>query len=305
MPNKNNKSSEFLHDNRLPSVTLLKTYQTLQKDFDFEEKIIFKERFKNSNGKDITLPSLCFTSKIPGPALWLIAGIHGEEPAGPNAIANKIRQIGSLSAKIPIVVMPLCNPKGYYLGWRYPNQAKFSKDTIGQSVGDSEYLLPNNQNQPDYPREKQPSCWQSEALTKHILKISNYFPPILSLDLHEDNMLDQGYIYSQGEKSDHDPVAREIVKILTLSHYPLHLSGKTRFDQIIDNGVIGKNPDGSIDELLAATTIFINKQTTSGPSAKSVIVVETSAQNQLLSQRQLAHELLLDHLEELWKIANT
>ncbi len=307
MINHQNKQTtqEYLEDYRQPIKQLYSLFQKLADLFSFTEKIIFTEKILSyANHRQIDLPAFSYTSPKTGPALWIISGIHGEEPAGPNAIANKIDQIGSLSKEIPIVILPLCNPKGYFFNWRYPNQDKYSSDDIGQSVGDSEHLLPTNPDNPQYPRANQPSCFQSQALTSHILKLAKIYPPILSLDFHEDNLLDKGYIYSQGSQNENDPVALQIVQLLLAIDYPLFLSGQTRFQQKITSGVVEKSLDGSIDELIAADKIYLNHQWQPGPKAKSVIVVETAASNQPLSQRQLAQELLLDNLEKLWKTAN-
>ena len=48
-----------------------------------------------------------------GEALWILAGIHGEEPAGPNAIAERLPSIIELAGSgVPIVVIPLVQPEG-------------------------------------------------------------------------------------------------------------------------------------------------------------------------------------------------
>lgn len=299
-----NNYPEYLEDQRLPIKKLYRRQQILTAKFSFSRQLIFQEKLIDPANHSINLPAYSYTSAISGPALWIISGIHGEEPAGPNALATKIKNIGNLAKKIPLVILPLCNPKGYYLGWRYPNQAKYSNLSTGQSVGDSEHYLPDNPANPTKPRENKPSCLQSAALTKHLLKLAKTYPPILSLDLHEDDLLDKGYIYSQGKKGSSDPTAIYIVKLLTSHKIALHLFGQTRFQQTITNGVVASSQDGSIDELLASPKIFFHQKLTAGPQAPSVIVIETSAQNQPLTTRQKAHELILDHLEQLWQIAN-
>lgn len=42
------------------------------------------------SGTTAPLPIVALHSPVAGPAVWLLAGIHGEEPAGPNAIAETI-----------------------------------------------------------------------------------------------------------------------------------------------------------------------------------------------------------------------
>ena len=43
---------------------------------------------------------------------------------------------------VPIVLIPLCNPKAYRSNWRYPNTAERDWRQGGYSVGDAEDLLP-------------------------------------------------------------------------------------------------------------------------------------------------------------------
>lgn len=300
MPNiKPNAPKEYLSDHRLPVLTLFTKFNELTNKFKFTRKLIFKE---NINSK-IILPCNSFTSTKQGKSLWIISGVHGEEPAGPNAIAERIEQLGIISNSIPLVILPLCNPKGYFLNWRYANQAKYSKHTIGKSVGDSEHFLSKLIANAHGPRAKQPSCRQSRALTSHILALIKKYPPVLCIDLHEDNQLKKGYIYSQGPKGAKDKIAQAIVEIFVSANYPLFQSGKTRFDQQIINGIISSIADGSIDELLAARKIFYQTKFTSGPAAKSVIVIETSAYKHPISKRIKAHKLIIDNLEKLWALA--
>ena len=57
-----------------------------------------------------------------GRGLWVLSGIHGEEPAGPNAIAQELESLVEFARTgVPVVVLPLCNPRAYRHNWRYPN----------------------------------------------------------------------------------------------------------------------------------------------------------------------------------------
>ena len=134
-----------------------------------------------------------------GEALWILAGIHGEEPAGPNAIAAHLPSIIELAASgVPIVVIPLCNPKAYRSNWRYPNTSERDWHKGGYSVGDAEYLLPDLATG-ERPRAAGPPGPETKALTEFVLRLAKYYPPRLVLDLHEDELsTDGGYIYSQG-----------------------------------------------------------------------------------------------------------
>ena len=93
-------------------------------------------------GTAAPLPIIALTSPGKGAAVWILTGVHGEEPAGPNAVADAIEDIARLGAARPVVLLPLLNPQGYARNWRYLNVATYSKDVDGQSVGDSSHLLP-------------------------------------------------------------------------------------------------------------------------------------------------------------------
>ncbi|HEY8265936.1 MAG TPA: hypothetical protein VIG03_05135, partial [Steroidobacteraceae bacterium] len=69
-------------------------------------------------GTTAPLPIIALRSPKTGPAVWILAGIHGEEPAGPNAIAAEVEDIAALGASQPVVLMPLLNPQGYARNWR-------------------------------------------------------------------------------------------------------------------------------------------------------------------------------------------
>ena len=47
------------------------------------------------------LPIIALTSPGKGPAVWILTGVHGEEPAGPNAVAAAIDDIARLGASRP------------------------------------------------------------------------------------------------------------------------------------------------------------------------------------------------------------
>ena len=245
-----------------------------------------------------------------GPALWLIAGIHGEEPAGPNAIAREIDAIKRLAADgVPIVLIPMANPNAYRNNWRYPNTAERDWRKGGYSVGDSEYLLPALDGS-GQARAASVAGPETEALTQFVLRTSRDYPPLLVLDLHEDELsVDGGYIYSQGVQADANPVGAEIIRALQSSGIALRLDGQTRFGEPIAAGVISRddkgNPirDGSIDELLASDTIIRDGRMQPGPAGRTVIVVETPADASVsLEQRVAGQREVLRRLPALWQM---
>ena len=247
-----------------------------------------------------------------GEALWILAGIHGEEPAGPNAIAERLPSIIELAVSgVPIVVIPLCNPKAYRSNWRYPNTSERDWHKGGYSVGDAEYLLPDLTTGTQ-PRAAGPPGPETKALTEFVLHLAETYPPRLVLDLHEDELsTDGGYIYSQGSRATDNPVGAEVIRLLRESGIPIRQSGRTRFDEPIVDGVISRDDrgqpirDGSIDELLATTEIFVDGRKTPGPAAATVIVVETPAfAGSQFELRVAAQSAVIQHVRELWRLSD-
>ena len=279
-------------DGRIPVKKIYKTLNSLANNGLWNIATVYS---------DNDLPIYVLHTKRKGPSIWLLAGIHGEEPAPPNAVYENIGKLNAMAAqKIPIVLFPLCNPSGYSRNWRYPDAEKYNEQNPGHSVGDSEHLLPDKDGK---SRLEKASSAQADALTRKALALAKDYPPALSIDLHEDNLLEKGYIYSQGLKGREDKAAGNIIKRMTGLNYPIMLSGKTRFDEPIINGIVSDVKDGSIDELIASEKIIIDGAFQTGPSGKSVIVVETSAARLPLKERVRVHSSIIGMLEELYKSA--
>jgi Succinylglutamate desuccinylase / Aspartoacylase family len=238
------------------------------------------------------LPIVALRSPKAGPAVWILAGIHGEEPAGPNAIAAAIEDIAALGASRPVVLMPLLNPQGYARNWRYLNVAVYSEAIDGQSVGDSSHLLPSVEDA-SRPRAPAASSPEAGAITAFVLRQQADYPVAVSIDLHEDNLIDQGYVYSQGVAGAKDELAITAVNVLRESGVPIKMDGKTRFDEPVERGIIGPVTDSSIDELMSARTLVVGGVVRSGPAAKTVLVLETPAAALPLEKRIAAQAAVL------------
>ncbi len=251
-------------------------------------------------GTDYALPIIALRSPHPGDAVWILAGIHGEEPAGPNAIAASIDAIAELGAKRAVVLLPLNNPQGYARNWRYLNMPVYSAEVEGQSVGDSSYLLIDPEhpvsNDLGHARAAAASSPEAQAITQYVIAQSASYPPAYSIDLHEDNLISEGYVYSQGVLGAEDPLAKTAVLVLQENHIPLKASGETRFGELVSNGIIGPVVDGSIDELLSAPQIVVDGKIQPGPGAHTVLVFETPAGHIDLKTRIAAHAALLHEL---------
>ena len=74
---------------------------------------------------------------------------------------------------------------------------------------------------------------------------------------------------------------------------PVKLDGYTRFEEQIEEGIIGPVADSSIDELMSAKEIIVEGALQAGPAARTVLVFETPAGELALARRVRAHEALL------------
>lgn len=295
----------YTADGRAPLGQLASSFESLAREHGWQQETIYA--YADGSGTEVR----AWRTPREGEALWLISGIHGEEPAGPNAIARNLASLVALAKSgVPIVLIPLSNPRAYRENWRYPNTPERDWRKGGYSVGDAEYLLPDLERGTG-PRAPAPPGPETQALTQYVLRLAKTYPPRLVLDLHEDELSTEGgYIYSQGTRPDDSAVGAQIIRLLQESGIPIRQSGRTRFGEPIAEGVISRDDhgapirDGSIDELLAAREIFVDGQKTQGPSAPTVIVVETPAfAGSRFELRVGAQGAVVQHVESLWKLS--
>jgi hypothetical protein len=289
VPTKENQ--QFNRDGRAPTKQLYTCYNRLAEQYNWQRELVYQQ------GTDF--PVLCYRTQHIGLALWIIAGVHGEEPAGPIAIANQIDFLAGLGRQIPVVIFPLCNPKGYSRNFRYPDEYRDPKR--GLSVGDSDHLLLT----PDYrPRLSQPSSPAAATLTKHLLGTLERYPAALVLDHHEDEDLQTrnkhplSYIYSQGCWGEKDAAALAIVALLQNHDIPVTTNGRTRFGEVIHNGIVVSN-DGSLDELLASRFFWADNRPRSKHATPSVITIETPTAKTPLPKRVAVHEAVIRSYPDL------
>ena len=287
----------YSNDGRISLADLYKSHVFLVNTgrFKLEELLLQKVKIKK---EELSLPVNCLKTIKKGKALWIISGIHGEEPAGPNSIAKNIKIFLELSRKkIPLILLPLCNPAGYFRNWRYFNTPEYNKNLEGQSIGDSEHLLPDKSGR---ARRSEPSSNECDIFTKKILRLSKEYPPFLVLDFHEDNLSDKGYIYSGFPAEKYSPAANKIIDLFKENNFPVQYYGKTRFGEEIKKGIVSATEDGSVDELLRTKKILIKGIYNEGPSAKEVFVIETGAKNISLRKRINMQSQILKNLYILW-----
>lgn len=266
--------------------------------------IIAYQKADSGKNKNILLPIMGFRTKNKGNAIWIIAGIHGEEPAGVNALVKKLSFLNRVGKRIPMVIFPLCNPSGYWRNWRYQNRKKISKSGNTESVGDSDHYLPNLE-KPNKAREKKPASKVAGIFSSYVLSLAKKYRPFLVLDLHEDASKRKTYIYSQGRLGANDPIAREIVNILKKRGSRIYERGQTSFNQKIKDGVVSNIHDGSIDELLSSKYIIKGKRRMKGPYARSVIVVETNTVGIPISKRVNIHSKILSKIKKFYNISKS
>lgn len=283
-------------DGRKPIDALYGAFMSLVEEGWISEAVAVSSRERA--GRVMTLPIPSLRTKKTGRAVWIISGIHGEEPAGPNAIASGISLIRDMGRDVPVVLLPLCNPLGYVSNWRYLDRPDWQEDVVSASAGDSEHALPDLLT-PAKPRTPAASSPEAAALVAHVLRLVSVYPPALSVDFHEDNLLDESYVYSQGRHGAQDEIAQRAVEALRSSGIPIRMTGKTRFGEHITGGVVGPQNDGSIDELLASESIIVGGKTVPGPRAETVIVIETPAAALTLDARRRAHLAVLECLRDV------
>lgn len=280
-------------DGRRPIQDLYRAYQTLlERGWKLDIVIL-----SQPEGRSYPLPIIALRTPQAGKAVWILSGIHGEEPAGPNAIAASIDAIAALGEHRPVVLLPLNNPHGYANNWRYLNMATYSEAVDGQSVGDSSHLLVDPEN-PSLARTASASSPEADAITAYVLQQAASYPPAVSIDLHEDNLISEGYVYSQGQFGATDPLALAAVRVLEENGIALKMGGETRFGEPINDGIIGPVVDSSIDELMSARWVIVEGQRRAGPQAHTVLVFETPADGVGLQTRIDAHAALLIKLAE-------
>lgn len=298
------KKIQIHNDGRASLYDLYRRFLELETNYGWKKEEVYRIGVEDGEGT-VEVPVFCFLSPKTGDALWLITGIHGEEPAGPNAVMKQVDYIGNLGLKIPMVVMPLLNPAGYYRNFRFHN---VERSIERLNVTDSRHLIARTDD-PSKPILEKPIHDVADITTKYILKTMEEYPPKMFFDLHEDEQLEEGYVYSQGMMDKNDPVAAKTVELFLKSGVKLKMSGTTRFaGEFIENGLVvdakgGRIKDGSVDEFMANET-YINNNGEVVPKifAKTSIVTETPGKGKLVD-RIHTQESVVAHLEELWKMA--
>ena len=91
---------------------------------------------ESSTGRPVQTPIFIANSKEPGPALFLIAGVHGNELNGVGAVRALINQIDGTQLRGSLVCMPVVNVPGFLAGSRtLPNSEDINRLFPGTKDG--------------------------------------------------------------------------------------------------------------------------------------------------------------------------
>jgi hypothetical protein len=292
---------EYVKDGRAPVRELLPRYKELWRKNDWSFDVIYTP--------SSAPPVYGFVSPHKPDAdkfLWIIGGIHGEEPAGPNAFAREIETIAKLpEMNIPVVFIPLVNTAGYIQDRYYPNVAGIKRK--GKSVGDSDHFLIDEKTH--RPRLSKPVSEWALSFTRWVVTKSFIYPPFLVVDHHEtrlgNNIEVETYGFIQGETALADTFAVKITNTLLRNNFSICLEGETPDSkhERITNGHVYNTKDGSIDELLATPRIWLQGGIVEKPSAKIAITIETlRSKTKTLPKRIDLHSEIIRMYPEFWEM---
>lgn len=275
----------FSEDRRAPIEQLYSTFDQLSSVHGWKKHVMFNQvAVEPEHSARTHFPIVAYTTIKSGPALYLLAGVHGEEPAGPMAFAKEIEVLIELAKNgVPIVFLPLCNPKGYYRDERYVNARR--NPEFGRSATEADHFMVHLEDK-TISRTQEPASPESFAINTFLYTQFSNYPPLLEVDTHEDEadlIHHDGplherfstYCYVISKLGHDDPIGRHVIKLLTASGIPFQ-TGWTRFGEWVERGVVvPEEGEGSIDEFLASEFCVINGVVQPKPAVRCSITTET------------------------------
>lgn len=235
-------------------------------------------------------------------AFWVLSGVHGEEPAGPNALTESVDLLAELAAqKIPVVLIPLLNPLGYIKDYRYFDTYRPKKGASMSSITDAEHLLPDLVDG-SKPRAQKASSQYAEQALAWISNTAKKYPPLIVFDHHEDEVdhtetedINSGYTYSYcyGSPKNTADLCKVITDLLVDNGFPIQRTGRTWFDEEITEGFVFNSRDGSVDEYLYHC------------GAKACFVIETTRDDEKpipLNRRIKVHKEIIKSYQKMWSL---
>ncbi|MDO9510093.1 MAG: succinylglutamate desuccinylase/aspartoacylase family protein [Candidatus Magasanikbacteria bacterium] len=163
------------------------------------------------------------------PILFINAGVHGEETAGPLTILNNLKTICSYARKnkVKLIIYPLCNPSGF------AQMTRYNIDGDEGDFGNNDYLrykMADGSMVDDIKDSNNYKAWywSSEITkklpleTKTVIKLLKKEPLKqikACLDIHQDyisNATSSAYHYSFGKLGVYKKIIKEIKKIIPI-----------------------------------------------------------------------------------------
>lgn len=269
----------FTADGRLTLESLYEIYDQLEQE-GWTKELVYTETITKHTGETVSYPVYAYSYKGEHPeSIWILGGVHGEEPAGPNAFAHSINIIKDLKNKgVSSVFIPVLNPAGYDRDWRYFDVPRDRDAGFNSSVTDSEHVLYSKI--PGHEHELMHHEPRNEFAGKVISWITNKsreFKPLVVFDHHEDLLerlgrVDDAFTYSYVYGDEHSPVIKnmcaEVSAALSANGAVSLAEGTTGFSHLnekIENGIIMNSWDGSADQHfydnLGAKAVFVLETT--------------------------------------------
>ena len=188
----------------------------------------YKLKYKNGQFSFLRLASADIKPK--DKILFIAAGIHGEETAGPLTILNKLKEIFSYARKnkVKLIIYPLCNPSGF------SQMTRCNIDGDEGENGNNDYLryeMADGTFKDDIKKSNNYKAWYwSSEITKKLPLETKTMHKILKkepltqvralLDLHQDYIssvsLPFSYHYSFGKLGVYKDIIKNIKKIVPL-----------------------------------------------------------------------------------------
>ncbi|MBI4816926.1 MAG: hypothetical protein HY791_11740 [Deltaproteobacteria bacterium] len=170
-------------------------------------------------------PLLRVTSRGRKNGLVVVAGFHGEEPAGPTALGLHLHHLlgRALRLRVPLAIFPVANPSGYL------RQARDSAEGQLTNAGFAHHF--------DRP------CLESAALKRSLER----YDPTVFLDLHEDDKSAAGYLYSFGDEALASRVVQTLRSFVPILAGPIPRSPEL----VVVDGQVRNHCDGSVEDWMS------------------------------------------------------
>ncbi|MGV8172095.1 MAG: hypothetical protein ACP5OA_05375 [Candidatus Woesearchaeota archaeon] len=219
----------------------------------------------------LSLPIIGIHNDKVGPAIWILSGMYGDEPSGPNMLARNIGEIAKALSNVPTVILPLCNPHGYRLNQSFLDDAL--DKTEGLSVDNASHVLIDDKPGgtryiEGYNPRSEANSYEAEHIVSYLLTQNTIRPPTMVIDLQEIDS-SKGHIESYGTKRYENTRIQEIVRAIARTVDMTQFANGEENQRIISS-IRYPIKDNSIAEFAAAKKILYGG-IMKGIGAKNVI----------------------------------